>query len=573
MSLAAFIAQLWKYIRPYRWPVLFILIGLVVELGYEAGLRYSLKFLVDGAIINRDMDMFVRVFAVLGIGGAVYAAFCVACDYYWAKYGVMVINDLCHDLFTHMQALPVGYYDRKSTGDLMARFTSDSAIVDNALVIALPTAFVSVGELFFSSAILFYLNSLLFGGMLAGILASLLSPKLLAGKTGRANYALREYIGQISAYLQENLSAQKTIRAYGLETHASANYRQRLDGFTAVASRAYFLSYVSQRLPNLAFLALNILLMCAGGLLAMRGELSVGALVAYQVIFVGMSSAINHMTWAIPSLMEASAAMRRIREIFDEEALTPDATGESHPPRFSGRVEYRNVGFAYAPEKPVINNLSFSIQPGCFAVFVGPSGAGKTSVGNLLLRFYEPVQGQILLDGIDIRTIHPAALRSQIGVVSQDKVLFNISIAANIRLGKPNASQAELEQAAKAAEIHDFILSLPQQYETRCGEAGGLLSGGECQRIALARALVRKPALLLLDEATSALDPIAEQGILKTLQKLRGQCTIIAITHKLTLAIEADVIFVMVNGSLQGQGSHAELLSDNRLYRQFWNEK
>ena len=246
-------------------------------------------------------------------------------------------------------------------------------------------------------------------------------------------------------------------------------------------------------------------------------------------------------------------------------------SGNIELPQLASEIEFRNVCFSYTEDKPVLNNLSFQLDSGCFAVIVGQSGTGKTSLVNLLLRFYEPTAGQILLNNVDIQKIKPQSLRQSVGVVTQEVSLFNLSVAENIRLGKLDATQDDIEQAAKYAEIHDFILLLPKQYETSCGEAGGLLSGGERQRIALARALLRKPSLLLLDEATSALDPLAEQSILKTIQKLRGQCTIIAITHKLNVAIEADVIFVMDEGQIIEQGNHTHLLNNYGIYSRFWN--
>jgi len=455
----------------------------------------------------------------------------------------------------------------------MARFTSDAGIVDTALVIVLPSAFLSTGELLVSSVFLFHLNSLLSFGVLLGIGISLFSPRLLIKKTAFANYKLRDYNGRFSSFLQEHFGAFKIIQAYNLESHVTTKFREFLNDFVAIASKAYLLSYLSQRLPNLTFLMLNMLIMFCGGLLVMQDQISVGTLVSYQVIFVSMSAAINQMTWIIPNMAAANAAMQRIQEVFDAHVPSMNESGYIELPQLASEIEFRNVCFSYTEDKPVLNNLSFQLDSGCFAVIVGQSGTGKTSLVNLLLRFYEPTAGQILLNNVDIQKINPQSLRQGIGVVTQEVSLFNLSVSENIRLGKLDATQEDIEQAAKSAEIHDFILLLPEQYETSCGEAGGLLSGGERQRIALARALLRKPSLLLLDEATSALDPLAEQSILKTILKLRGQCTIIAITHKLNVAAEADVIFVMDEGRIIEQGNHAQLLNKYGMYARFWDRR
>lgn len=571
MSNIKFAVALWHYVRPYRWYVLFILLGLTVEFCYEAGLRYSLKFLVDDVILKHKLDIFLLLFALFGLGGLVYSVFSVTCDYYWAKYGSRIFSDLCHDLFRHLQLLPLEYHERQSTGDLMSRFSSDAATIDNALVIVLPAAFLSIGELLVSSVLLFQLSRLLFFGVLLGIIVCLFSPQLFAKQTSTTNYELCRYNGQMGIFLQEHLSAFKMIRAYGLENHVTGQYREDLNQFVSVASKANFFSYISQRMPNLVFLLLNILVLFAAGLLVMQGQMSVGALVSYQIIFVSLSSAINHMTWIIPNLSSAKASMQRLQEVLE----VPLPSGEQHYDNelvsFTGAVEFRNVGFSYNNGQSVLNDLSFQIDPKSFTVFVGPSGAGKTTLINLLLRFYEPTTGFILINKMESNLVNPRLLRQCIGVVAQEVNLFNLSIAENIRMGQLDADQEAIEKAAKLAEIHDFILSLPEQYETLCGESGGLLSGGQRQRIALARALVREPLMLLLDEATSALDPLTEQDILKTILKLRSHCTIVAITHKLNLAVEADMTFVMEKGSIVEQGTHEQLLNKNGLYMRFWN--
>jgi ATP-binding cassette subfamily B protein len=228
------------------------------------------------------------------------------------------------------------------------------------------------------------------------------------------------------------------------------------------------------------------------------------------------------------------------------------------------------VSFKYSENGRGIENLSLKIRQGDFAVFVGASGAGKSTIVNLLTRFYDPQEGKILFDGVDLSQVTVKSLRSQIGLVSQDVILFNDSLRQNIRMGFLEATDEQVETAAKAAEIHDFILSLPQGYNTTVGDRGGQLSGGQRQRIALARALVRNPAILILDEATSALDPVTEAEILTTIEQIAKERTIIVITHRLTQALRADVIFVLENGGIVASGSHSDLLAQNGLYSTFW---
>ena len=559
-----------KYIRPHKWLAIALVSGQIFESGFDAGMRISFKFIIDEAIVPKDYGRLLLILIWLGIGAIILSLFSIVGDFFWAKFGSLVLNEIRRSLFDRVQTLSMEFFARRSTGDIINCFLSDITTVENSLVIALPSGILGISNIIFSSFLLLSLDWQLATLSCIGLTISLLAPQFLMETATKEGYRLRQKEGYIASILEENLTSQSVIKMFGLENRISKKFGKDLRDLMQVAVRANFLAYLVQRIPTLSFTLLHLFILTIGAVMTFAEWISVGTLVSYQILFIGLSSAVSSLTWVIPYLVAGVAAMQRINHLLAEIPQIIDAPDAVKLISFDREICFDNVTFSYAPEKRGIKNVSLRIQKGEFAVFVGTSGAGKSTIINLLTRLYDPEFGRILIDGIDLRHVTQRSLRSQIGLVSQDIILFNCSVRENIRMGLLSASDEEIKNAAKAAEIHDFILSLPQGYDTCIGEKGGQLSGGQRQRIALARALVRNPAILILDEATSALDPFTEAGILATIDRIAKERTVIAITHHFQQAQRADIIFMLHEGRLIAKGRHEDLIQQGGIYTWFW---
>ncbi|MGE3246458.1 MAG: ABC transporter ATP-binding protein [Beijerinckiaceae bacterium] len=560
-----------RYARRYKWTIALLVFGLTFESLYDVALRYSLKFVVDTAVVSKDFTALVYILLVLAAGAVLFNFVVIGCDYMWARTGGRIINDLRADMFRHLQALPVGYHKRQSAGDLMARFNADVAQIEEGMILALPMAAMGIVEIVLTLALMAFLHPLLCSLAAAGIVVSLMIPQLIQGAAVKASFQLRREEGHMIGFLQENLTGQSVIKAYSLEAHASRDFGGRLDKLLHIFARANFLAYLVSRVPSLTFLLLQLVVLGVGGWLAIQGRITVGDLVAYQALLIGLNMAIFNLTWMIPSFIQATAGWQRIREILDEPLGIADVPGAQDLTNLDAGIELDKVRFSYPGSKePALQRVDLKIEPGEYVVFVGRSGSGKSSIINLLLRFYETTEGEVRIGGMNVRDITMSSLRAKIGLVSQDITLFDIPVAENIRLGNLDASEEEIMAAAKSAEIHDHIVTMPEGYDSLAGPGGSKFSGGERQRVALARALVRKPAIMVLDEFSSALDPTTEADILKTIERLKGTCTIISVTHRLSMAEAADKVVVMRRGRIVEMGKHDELLAKNGEYARLW---
>jgi ATP-binding cassette subfamily B protein len=553
MNLIWFLKELNKYIAPYRWLAILLIARGLFEAAFESSIRISLKFIIDAAIIPQNYRLLVLILLLLG-GGAILFVFIGLLGDFWAiRFSISVINNIRYAMFERMQSLSMEFFGRRSVGDIVNCFSVDTEKVENSLNYGL-VMILELGSILFSAIFMFSLNWQL--GLIScmGLTFCILAPAKIGQKATQQNYELREEEGQIANVVQENILSQSVVKIFGLQAQRINNFSKDLHKLKKVYVQAKFSSYLVQRIPTLVFVFVQLAIISIGAVMTYWNWISVGTLVSYQVLLVGLNLNILSFTFSLPHLIDGVAAMQRIYLLLAEVPQVQDAPDAIELPHFQSDIYFDNVSFSYSSDRGGVKNLSLKIRQGDFAVFVGQSGAGKSTIVNLLTRFYDPDKGRILFDGVDLRDCTIRSLRSQIGLVSQEVILFNGSVRENIRMGYLEASDEEVEAAAKSAEIHNFILTLPQGYDTPVGERGGQLSGGQRQRIALARALVREPAILILDEATSALDPATEAEIIATIERITQDRTVIFITHRMAHALRADVMFVMDKGCLVVSG-------------------
>jgi ATP-binding cassette, subfamily B, bacterial len=531
----------------------------------------SLKFIIDAAIIPQNHQLLVGILLLLGIGAIGFVFIGLFGDFWATRFNILVTNTIRYAMFSRLQTLSMEFFGRRSAGDIVNCFSADVEKVENSLSYGF-ILILELGSILFSALFMFSLNWQLAVISCIGLTFCVLAPAKIGQKATEQNYQLRDQHGHIANVLQENILSQSIIKLFGLQPRTIDRFSQELSDLKKVYVPAQFSSYLVQRIPTLVFLFVQLAIIGIGAIMTYRNLITVGTLASFQVLLVGLNSNILSFTFSLPYLIDGIASMQRICILLAEEPQVQDAPDAIKLPHFSREIGFQDVTFNYSAERKGVKHLSLTIQKGDFAVFVGHSGAGKSTIVNLITRLYDPDKGQILFDGIDLRSCTQKSLRSQIGLVSQEVILFNTSIRENIRMGYLEATDEEVETAAKAAEIHKFILTLPQGYETPVGDRGGQLSGGQRQRIALARALVRNPAILILDEATSALDLATEADILATIDRVAKHCTVIMITHRITHALRADRIFVLENGNIVASGHHTDLLKQGGIYTELWQQ-
>jgi ATP-binding cassette subfamily B protein len=494
-------------------------------------------------------------------------------DYLYARIGTSVMNDLRQRMFDHLQQLSASFYSKMQIGDIMSRFSTDLSAVQNAVILAIPETILGTLGLLTISTLLFIFSWQLALVTLLGLPLALIGPRFLGPRAERDSYLVRHEEAKIASTVQENVSAQPVIRAFSLADLQIGGFRRQLHGFYKVSLRFNVLTYLVERTPNLAFLLLQIAVFGFGAVKCFRGELSIGSLVAFSMFIGYLSAYVTSLTRVMPPLLLAAGGVKRIQELLDTKAQVAEAPGARLLPALQQTISFEGVSFSYTGETKNLDSVSFTIRRGTSVAIVGGSGSGKSTALALIARFYDPDSGRVALDGQDLRSASLVGLRQQMGIVFQESFLFNTSIRENIRSGRPTASDEEVESAARAAEIHELIVSLPDGYNTIVGERGGRLSGGQRQRVAIARAIVRDPAILLLDEATSALDPTTEAAINGTLERLGRSRTVISVTHRLASTVHADQILVFERGRLVEQGSSDELLALGGMYKRLWNKQ
>lgn len=573
MGIMGFLRCLLYWMRPYKRQMLRVGVLLVVSKLIAAAFPLAFKFITDYALIPQNLQALAVILAVLAVAEFVSAATDIGRDYFYSRFSAKILNDLRFDMFRHLQHLSMRFYGRVSGGDITARFTTDLASVDNAITVCLQPVVCQVVMIVFCLVFLFALEWRLALLASLGLALSLRGERLVEPKADAAGVRMKVQQAKIASVLQENVQAQPVVKMFCLQSMLIQRFKHHMIDFYRTAARACFLAYLTSRVPSRLISFCSLLVIASGALLVYVGSLTLGELVSFQILLGELDVAAAELSWGLPQLLQASAGMERITGLLREPVDVTDASDATPLPVPEKEIVLANVRFGYAPGSLNLKDVSLRIPARQSVLLVGPSGCGKSTVLNLLMRFYDPLSGSVSIDGHDLRTVTQESLRKHMGVVLQENFLFNTTIRENMLLADPEATDEDIEAAARAAEIHDAIMKMPDGYNTIVGERGGKLSGGQRQRIAIARAILCRPSVLLLDEATSALDPVSAASINLSLERLGRGRTVIAVTHRLESAPSADGIYVFREGGLCEQGRHDDLLARNGLYAQLWKKQ
>jgi ATP-binding cassette subfamily B protein len=574
-ALATTYAFVKPYLKNYKKMLAFVSIGVIVETLFNVIMPLSLKFLIDDALGEEDFQALYMILGVLAVAGIITSIVAVWYERWDARLAASLIADVRSRLFEHVQNLPASYFARTKRGEILSRFSIDLAAFEGSVKTFANGAALPFLELIAGIILMLFLNWQLAAVALLVFPITLIGPRILTPKAVQANYEQKLNEAGVLGMVQENVAAQAVVKAFSLQRRAFGWFTMRNNDVRQKTASAVFLSTMVERTVTISVLLLHLVVLAIGAYLATKGQITIGTFVTFESAFWEVSYNIAHLMHFIPVSIQSAAAVRHMQELLDEPTRgADDRPGAPDLPRITNDITFDRVTFQYEnSETPVLDNLSLKLKVGKTIAIVGPSGSGKSTLLNLILRLYTPDEGRLTIDGVDIRRVTRESLRRSMAVVFQENMLFNMSIRENIRLGKEGATDEEVEQAARKAEIHRYIMSLPQKYDTAVGERGDTLSGGQRQRIAIARAIVRNPSLLLLDEATSALDQTTEAAINKTLMKLAEGRTMIFSTHRLTSVVDMDEIIVISNGKAIERGSHAQLLAKNGVYRKLWDDQ
>jgi len=575
---AGALSTIFGFVRPllanYRKPFAFVTVGVLVETLFNVIMPLSLKFLIDDALGEEDFQALYTILGVLAAAGIITSIVAVWYERWDARLAAAVISDVRSRLFEHVQNLPAAFFGRTKRGEILSRFSVDMAGYESSVKHFANSAMLPFLELIAGIGLMIWLNWQLAAVALLIFPITLIGPRILTPKAVQANYEQKVNESAILGVVQENVAAQMVVKAFGLQRKAFGWFSFRNNAARRSMADATFLSTMVERTVTVSVLLLHLIVLAIGAYLATIGKISIGTFVTFESAFWEISYNIAHLMHFIPVAIQAAAAVRHMEELLDEPTRGADRPGAPDLPRITDNINFDRVVFKYeGSDTTVLDGLSLKIGAGKNIAIVGPSGSGKSTLLNLILRLYEPNEGKVTIDGVDIRRVTRDSLRRSMAVVFQENMLFNMSLRENIRLGKDGATDAEVEDAAKKAEIHRYIMTLPQKYDTVVGERGDTLSGGQRQRIAIARAIVRNPSVLLLDEATSALDQTTEAAINRTLLKVAKGRTMIFSTHRLTSVVDMDEIIVISNGKAIERGPHAELLKANGMYRKLWDDQ
>jgi ATP-binding cassette subfamily B multidrug efflux pump len=557
------------FIRPYWSQVLLALAALVLMTAISLTIPLIIREVIDEGLVNQDAPLLATAALILLAIGIAKAGLL-----YWQRYlteriAAQVGYDLRNRMYDHIQRLSFTYHDHAETGQLISRTIEDVRSIErftgNGIVELIHLLLLSFGIV----TILYTANPRLASIALLPLLPLVLITSNFGRKIGDYFLAVDNSLGELSTRIQENVLGIQVVRAFAREPYEIDRFNKA--NRTLYNARVSVIGEWSRIMPTSHLLVIlsTILILWFGGAMVISGEMTIGEIVAFNSYLLMLAEPARQLTWLVNMAGEAVAGVNRTFEVLDHRPVIQSPAGAVILPPLSGRVTFRDVSLAYHGEKThALCEIDVDVQPNQVIALIGATGSGKTSLVNLIPRFYDTNQGAVLVDDIDVRNVDLVSLRKQIGIVLQTSLLFSASIRENIAYGRPEAGEDEIIQAATAAQAHEFIRSFPAGYDTVVGERGVTLSGGQRQRVAIARALLMNPRILVLDDSTSSVDMATEQLIQKALWQLMEGRTTFVIAHRLSTVQRADLILVMDDGQVVEQGTHRELISQDGLYRE-----
>ncbi len=562
--------RLLHYLLPYKKLLGISVIMMILVSVSNLIVPWIIRDVIDKVLENRDLQMLYMIIAAIIFTFFIRAISTFGHRYLMGYIGQAVITDLRNTLYHHLQKLSISYYDRRRTGEIMSNLTNDiaalqTAIVDN-FILMVQESMIFIG----SFAAMIYLQWKLTALCLLIVPIVSYTIKFFGRKLHSSGRDVQERLADVTSILQETIQAVRIVRSFNRGEYEEKRFNEiNRQSFKATVRS---IRQQSQMTPFVEFL--SAIAVCAiiwyGGVSVIDNVMTTGELMAFLIYAINLANPTRRLAEGFGNIQKSLAAADRVFAILDEEPEVQDRDNAQPLHVEAGKVEVRHVAFSYEPENPVLTDLDFVAEPGQTIAVVGPSGAGKTTIANLLPRFYDVTGGAIYIDGKDIRDVTVGSLRDNIGMVPQDTLLFNTTIKDNVLYGRLDATDEEIWAAIRAANAEKFIKELPHGIDTRVGDRGLVLSGGQRQRIAIARAILKDPKILILDEATSALDTESEKIVQDALDKLMVGRTSFVIAHRLSTIKNADVILVLNHGVIAEKGTHEELMAKGGLYYELY---